>query len=138
MTEGNLHTRIEDSEVTFIDTLLTGPEVEAKVESDVKNLLLFIGIKATKISENSVRTPDYGNVRIAFEVTTVHPYYPRVAESAALMGAKEISFNAKPTTVIKPASLYYIDLKQSTTPEIYIGYSTARAPLKKSMRMEKM
>ena len=52
-----------------------------------------------------------------------------VAERAALMGAKEISFNSKPTTVINPASLYYVDLKQSTTPEIYIGYSTARAPL---------
>ena len=52
-----------------------------------------------------------------------------VAERAALMGAKEISFNTKPTTVINPASLYYIDLKQDTTPEIYIGYSTARTPL---------
>ncbi|HZD83770.1 MAG TPA: redoxin family protein, partial [Nitrososphaeraceae archaeon] len=52
-----------------------------------------------------------------------------VAERAALMGAKEISFNTKPTTVIKPASLYYIDLRQSTTPEIYIGYNTARTPL---------
>jgi len=52
-----------------------------------------------------------------------------VAERAALMGAKEISFNTKPTTVIKPASLYYIDLTQSTTPEIYIGYSKARTPL---------
>jgi thiol-disulfide isomerase/thioredoxin len=52
-----------------------------------------------------------------------------VAERAALMGTKEISFNTKPTTVINPASLYYIDLKQDTTPEIYIGYSTARTPL---------
>jgi thiol-disulfide isomerase/thioredoxin len=52
-----------------------------------------------------------------------------VAERAALMGAKEISFNTKPTAVIKPASLYYIDLTQSTTPEIYIGYSKARTPL---------
>jgi thiol-disulfide isomerase/thioredoxin len=52
-----------------------------------------------------------------------------VAERAALMGAKEISFNTKPTTVIKPSSLYYIDLKQSTTPEVYTGYSTARTPL---------
>jgi thiol-disulfide isomerase/thioredoxin len=51
------------------------------------------------------------------------------AERAALMGAKEISFNAKPTTVINPASLYYIDLRQSTTPEVYLGYSTARTPL---------
>ena len=39
-----------------------------------------------------------------------------VAERAALMGAKEISFNAKPTTVIKPGSLQYVDLSQSTTP----------------------
>jgi thiol-disulfide isomerase/thioredoxin len=52
-----------------------------------------------------------------------------VAERAALMGAKEISFNTKPTTVIKPGSLYYVDLRQNTTPEIYIGYNTARKPL---------
>src|ERR671923_1991402 len=52
-----------------------------------------------------------------------------VAERAALMGAKEISFNAKPTTVINPASLYYVDLRQNTTPEIYIGYNTTRMPL---------
>ena len=52
-----------------------------------------------------------------------------VAERAALMGAKEISFNTKPTTVINPASLYYVDLRQNTTPEIYIGYNTARTPL---------
>jgi hypothetical protein len=52
-----------------------------------------------------------------------------LAERAALMGAKEISFNTKPTTVIKPGSLQYVDLSQSTTPEIYIGYDTRRAPL---------
>jgi len=52
-----------------------------------------------------------------------------VAERAALMGAKEISFDANPTTPIKPGSLYYVDLRQNTTPEIYIGYSTARTPL---------
>ncbi|MFL6472765.1 MAG: redoxin family protein [Nitrososphaeraceae archaeon] len=52
-----------------------------------------------------------------------------LAERAALMGAKEISFNAKPTTVIKPGSLKYVDLRQSTTPEIYIGYNTRRMPL---------
>ena len=52
-----------------------------------------------------------------------------VAERAALMGAKEISFDAKPTTLIKPGSLQYVDLSQSTTPEIYIGYSTARTTL---------
>ena len=42
---------------------------------------------------------------------------------------KEISFNTKPTTVIKPASLQYVDLRQSTTPEIYIGYEKARASI---------
>jgi len=52
-----------------------------------------------------------------------------LTERAALMGAKEISFNTKPTTVIKPASLQYVDLGQSTTPEIYIGYDKARAPI---------
>ena len=52
-----------------------------------------------------------------------------VAERSSLLGAKEISFNTKPTTLIKPASLYYIDLRQSTTPEIYTGYNTARTPL---------
>ena len=52
-----------------------------------------------------------------------------LAEHAALMGEKEISFNTKPITVIKPGSLYYVDLKQNTTPEVYIGYNTARAPL---------
>jgi thiol-disulfide isomerase/thioredoxin len=52
-----------------------------------------------------------------------------VTERASLMGAKEISFNTKPTTLIKPESLYYVDLRQSTTPEIYIGYNTSRAPL---------
>jgi hypothetical protein len=45
------------------------------------------------------------------------------------MGAKEISFDANPTAPIKPGSLYYVDLRQSTTPEIYIGYNTARTPL---------
>jgi thiol-disulfide isomerase/thioredoxin len=52
-----------------------------------------------------------------------------LAERAALMGENEISFNTKPSTVIKPESLYYVDLRQNTTPEIYIGYNTARAPL---------
>jgi thiol-disulfide isomerase/thioredoxin len=52
-----------------------------------------------------------------------------VAERAALMGAKQISFNANPTAPIKPGSLYYVDLRQNLTPEIYIGYSTARTSL---------
>jgi thiol-disulfide isomerase/thioredoxin len=52
-----------------------------------------------------------------------------VAERAALMGANEISFDAKPTILIKPESLHYVDLRQNTTPEIYIGYNTSRGPL---------
>src|SRR5918994_1347543 len=52
-----------------------------------------------------------------------------LAERAALMDENEISFNREPTTVINPGSLYYVDLKQNTTPEVYIGYNTARAPL---------
>ncbi len=45
------------------------------------------------------------------------------------MGAKEISFDVNPTAPIKPRSLYYVDLRQNTTPEIYIGYNTTRASL---------
>src|ERR671919_1906480 len=52
-----------------------------------------------------------------------------LAERAALMGAKEISFNTQPTTEIKPGSLQYVDLRQSTTPEIYVGYDKARVPI---------
>ena len=52
-----------------------------------------------------------------------------VAERAALSGAKEISFDANPPAPIKSGSLYYVDLRQNITPEIYIGYNTARAPL---------
>ncbi|HYA83214.1 MAG TPA: hypothetical protein VEH06_07165 [Candidatus Bathyarchaeia archaeon] len=62
----NWHIRIEDSEITFINKLLTGPEVEAKVESDLSNFLLSIGIEAKKISEKPVRTPDYKYVDIVF------------------------------------------------------------------------
>src|SRR6476646_7211166 len=52
-----------------------------------------------------------------------------VAEHAALRGAKEISFDVNPTAPIKPRSLYYVNLRQNTTPEIYIGYNTTRASL---------
>ena len=52
-----------------------------------------------------------------------------VAERAALMGAKEISFDVNPTAPIKPRSLYYVNLRQNTTQEIYIGYNTTRASL---------
>jgi hypothetical protein len=52
-----------------------------------------------------------------------------LAERAALIGEKEISFDANPTAPIKPGSLYYVDLRQKTTPEIYIGYKTARNEL---------
>jgi hypothetical protein len=52
-----------------------------------------------------------------------------LAERAALMGAKEKNLNTQPTTIIQPESLYYVDLSQNMTPEIYIGYNTTRAPL---------
>ena len=52
-----------------------------------------------------------------------------VAERAAIMGANEISFDANPAVLIKPGSLYYVDLSQSITPELYIGYNTSRAPI---------
>jgi thiol-disulfide isomerase/thioredoxin len=52
-----------------------------------------------------------------------------LAERAALMDEKKISFDTKPTTLIRPGSLQYVDLTQSTTPEIYVGYNTTRAPL---------
>jgi thiol-disulfide isomerase/thioredoxin len=52
-----------------------------------------------------------------------------LAERAAQMGMKEISFNTKPTTVIQPRSLQSVDLTQATTPEIYVGYDKARAPI---------
>jgi thiol-disulfide isomerase/thioredoxin len=52
-----------------------------------------------------------------------------LAERAAHMGLKQISFSTKPTPVIKPQSMQYVDLNQSTTPEIYLGYDKARAPI---------
>lgn len=52
-----------------------------------------------------------------------------LAERATLMGAKEISFDANPTTPIKTRSLYYVDLTQKTTPEIYVGFKTTRTSL---------
>jgi thiol-disulfide isomerase/thioredoxin len=52
-----------------------------------------------------------------------------LAERAAQMGMKEISFSTKATIPIKPGSLESVDLSKSTTPEIYLGYFLARAPL---------
>src|SRR5215510_15093118 len=52
-----------------------------------------------------------------------------LAERAALKGMSEISFTKNHTTVISPSSLYYVDLRQHITPEIYVGYDTARTPL---------
>jgi len=52
-----------------------------------------------------------------------------LAEGAALNGMKEISFNTAKTAAINPGSLAYIDLTKQITPEIYLGYNFARAPL---------
>ncbi|MGB8934527.1 MAG: thioredoxin family protein [Candidatus Nitrosopolaris sp.] len=62
--------------------------------------------------------------------TTESAIQSLLAEGAALNGMKEISFNtAKSTTTINPGSLAYVDLTKQITPEIYLGYSFARAPL---------
>jgi thiol-disulfide isomerase/thioredoxin len=52
-----------------------------------------------------------------------------LAERAAQMGMKEISFSTKAIIPIKPGSLQSVDLTKSTTPEIYLGYYLARTPL---------
>jgi thiol-disulfide isomerase/thioredoxin len=52
-----------------------------------------------------------------------------LAERAAQMGKKEISFNTKSTATIKPQSMQFVDLNQSITPEIYLGYEKARSPI---------
>ncbi|MDQ3902657.1 MAG: thioredoxin family protein [Thermoproteota archaeon] len=52
-----------------------------------------------------------------------------LAERAAQMGLKQISFSTKSTPVIRPQSMQYVDLNQSTTSEIYLGYDKARAPI---------
>jgi thiol-disulfide isomerase/thioredoxin len=52
-----------------------------------------------------------------------------LAERAAQMGLKQISFSTKSAAVIKPQSMQYVDLNQSTTPEIYLGYDKASAPI---------
>ena len=61
--------------------------------------------------------------------TTERAIQSLLAERAALAGMKEISYNIAKTTTINPSSLAYIDLTKQTTPEIYLGYSFARAPL---------
>jgi thiol-disulfide isomerase/thioredoxin len=61
--------------------------------------------------------------------TTESAIQSLLAERAALDGMKEISFNIAKTTTINPGSLAYVDLTKQITPEIYLGYSFARAPL---------
>jgi thiol-disulfide isomerase/thioredoxin len=61
--------------------------------------------------------------------TTESAIQSLLAERAALAGMNEISFNTAKTTTINPSSLAYVDLSKATTPEIYLGYDFARAPL---------
>jgi thiol-disulfide isomerase/thioredoxin len=63
--------------------------------------------------------------------TTESAIQSLLAERAALDGMKEISFNTgkSTTTILNPGSLAYVDLTKQITPEIYLGYSFARAPL---------
>ncbi len=54
-----------------------------------------------------------------------------LAEKAALDNKKEISFNLGKGNLssTNPRSLYYVNTSKNLTPEIYLGYSLARAPL---------
>ena len=61
--------------------------------------------------------------------TTENVIQSLLAERAALGGMKEISFSTAKTTTINSRSLAYVDLTKQITPEIYLGYSFARAPL---------
>lgn len=61
--------------------------------------------------------------------TTENVIQSLLAERAALSGLKEISFNTAKATTNNPRSLAYVDLTKQITPEIYLGYSFARAPL---------
>ena len=61
--------------------------------------------------------------------TTESAIQSLLAERAALDGMKEISFNTAKTTAINPGILAYVDLTKQITPEIYLGYSFARAPI---------
>jgi thiol-disulfide isomerase/thioredoxin len=61
--------------------------------------------------------------------TTESAIQSLLAERAALDGMKDISFNTAKTAAINPGSLAYIDLTKQITPEIYVGYSFARAPI---------
>jgi thiol-disulfide isomerase/thioredoxin len=61
--------------------------------------------------------------------TTENVIQSLLAERAALGSLKEISFNTAKATTNNPRSLAYVDLTKQITPEIYLGYSFARAPL---------
>ena len=61
--------------------------------------------------------------------TTESAIQSLLAERAALDGMKEISFNTAKTTAINTGSLAYVDLTKQIPPEIYLGYSFARAPI---------
>ena len=61
--------------------------------------------------------------------TTESAIQSLLAERAALDGMKEISFNTAKTTAINPGILAYVDLTKQIPPEIYLGYSFARAPI---------
>jgi len=61
--------------------------------------------------------------------TTESAIQSLLAERAALDGMKDISFNTAKTAAINPGSIAYVDLTKQITPEIYLGYSFARAPI---------
>jgi hypothetical protein len=60
-----------------------------------------------------------------------------VAERAALNGAKEISFNTKPTTVIKPGSLFGEFWKLKNLNQLYEIYPQIRHKLPSFLKLHK-
>jgi thiol-disulfide isomerase/thioredoxin len=68
--------------------------------------------------------------------TTENAIQSLLAERAALDGTKEISFNTAKNTTIGTGSLAFIDLTKQITPEIYVGYNFARAPIGNSQGIQ--
>ncbi len=135
----------------FVIVGVHSPEFEFEKNYDnVKAAVQKLGIKFPVILDNNHSTWNaYGNMYWPRDYlvdtqgyirhdhigegdynTTESAIQSLLAEGAALNGMKDISFNtAKSTTTINRSSLAYVDLTKQITPEIYLGYSFARAPL---------
>jgi thiol-disulfide isomerase/thioredoxin len=135
----------------FVIVGVHSPEFEFEKNYDnVKAAVQKLGIKFPVILDNNHSTWNaYGNMYWPRDYlvdtqgyirhdhigegdynTTESAIQSLLAEGAALNGMKDISFNtAKSTTTINRSSLAYVDLTKQIMPEIYLGYSFARAPL---------